>query len=303
MESRRGSGLTHHDGSMLAKHAGELRLLTRSAAGILGARHLASLWKGVDIVGDIVILKLPDELEAEGGRIAERLLGLAPYLKVVLKQVGPVESRYRTRKLEWVAGENRTETVHREFGCQYRVDLKTMYFSPRLGYERRRVASLVSPGECVLNFFAGVGCFSIMIARHARASKIYSLDLNPAAVRYHALNNVLNEVRDRIDLICGDATRIASTSLAGCANRVLLPLPDLALDSLAIAKGTLVNGHGVVHCYVFVESDSRPEAGNDALRKSTMALERIQAIREKTRTRVVRNVGPRRYQVCLDICV
>jgi len=283
--------------------ASELRLLSKSARDVLDAGQLARLWKGVDIVGDIAILKLPDELQDESYRIAESLLGVAPHLKVVLRQVGPVESQFRTRKLEWLAGEHRTETVHKEFGCQYRVNLSAAYFSPRLSYERKRIADLVSPGECVMNFFAGVGSFSIMIARHARPSRIYSLDLNPVAVRYHALNNVLNGVREMIDVICGDANRIVSSSLAGRADRVLLPLPDLALDSLATAKSALKNGHGVVHCYAFVESHHRSEAGDKGLQEHSPMLERIEAMREKTEVRVVRSVGPCRYQVCLDICV
>ena len=206
--------------------------MTRSARGILDDRQLVRLWKGVDIVGDIAILKLPNELQVENVRIAERLLRVAPHLRVVLRQVAPVESQFRVRKLEWLAGEDRTETVHKEFGCEYRVDVGAMYFSPRLGYERKRIADLVSPGECVVNFFAGVGCFSIMIARHARPSRIYSLDLNPIAVRYHAMNNVLNGVREMIDVIYGDANRIVSGSLTGRADRVLLPLPDLAFPLL-----------------------------------------------------------------------
>lgn len=283
--------------------APELRLLSKSARDVLDAGRLARLQKGVDIVGDIAILKLSDELQDESYRIAESLLGVAPHLKVVLRQVGPVESQFRTRKLEWLAGEHRTETVHEEFGCQYRVDLSAAYFSPRLSYERKRIADLVSPGECAVNFFAGVGSFSIMIARHARPSRIYSLDLNPLAVRYHVLNNVLNGVREMIDVICGDANRIVSSSLTGCADRVLLPLPDLALDSLATAKSALKNGQGVVHCYAFVESYHRSEAGDKALQELSPMLERIEAMREKTKVRVVRSVGPCRCQVCLDICV
>jgi len=280
-----------------------LRLLTRSARDILDARQLAILRRGFDIVGDIGILKLPDELQSEGHYIAENLLGLVPHLKVILKQVGPVESQFRTRKLEWLAGEKRTVTVHREFGCQYAVDVARVYFSPRLGYERKRIADLVSPGECVVNFFAGVGSFSVMIAKHARPSRIYSLDLNPVAVRYHAKNNVLNKVRETVDLICGDANKIASASLLDCADRVLLPLPGLALDSLATAMRTLKRGHGVIHCYDFVESDGRNEARERAVRKLMMVPESASFLQEETQVRVVRSVGPRRYQVCLDISV
>ncbi len=200
-----------------------LRLLERSSVGILSSQELEQLWKGIDIVGDIAILKVPPELEDKAAAIAENLLRTAPNVRVVLRQAGPVESKFRTRRLEWLAGEIRTETTHREFGCVYRVDLAKAYFSPRLGYERKRVADLVSDGECVVNFFAGVGSFSIMIARHARPSRIYSLDLNSAAVHYHRVNNALNRVREPIELICGEARSIVSACLVGRCDRVLLP--------------------------------------------------------------------------------
>jgi len=278
-----------------------LRLLAKSAIEHLDTTQLARLTKGIDVVGDIAILKLPDEFQDEKHRIADSLLHLAPYLRVVLRQTGRVESQFRTRKLEWLAGEHRTETVHREFGCQYKVNVETAYFSPRLSHERKRIADLVTMGECVVNFFAGVGSFSIMIAKQSHPSRIYSLDINPSAIRYHAINNVLNGVREAIDLICGDANRIVSTSLVERADRVLLPLPELALESLPTAKSALKNERGMVHCYVFVDSDRRSEAGKQALSKLKPILQRVGATEDNTEGHVVRSVGPCRYQVCLDV--
>jgi tRNA (guanine37-N1)-methyltransferase len=276
-------------------------MLLKSAQEYLNAQQLSRLPKGIDIVGDIAILRLPDEFQADKHRIAESLLDLAPYLKVVLRQIGPVESQFRTRKLEWLAGEGRTETLHREFGCRYRVDLETVYFSPRLSNERKRIADLVRPGECVVNFFSGVGSFSIIIAKHAFPSRIYSLDLNQDAVRYHLMNNLLNGVQSRIDVIRGDSNRVVSASLVGCADRVLLPLPELALESLSTARSALKNGLGVVHCHVFVDSDHRSQAGQEAQSRSSPALGRVGITPENVQAHVVRSVGPCRYQVCLDI--
>ena len=278
-----------------------MRLLAKSAIGHLDAQQLTRLTKGVDIVGDIAILKIPDELQGKKHLIAESLLDFAPNLRVVLEQITPVSSQFRTRKLKWLAGEDRTETVHSEFGCHYRVNLETTYFSPRLGRERKRITDLVSSGECVVNFFAGVGSFSIMIARHSYPSRIFSLDINSAAVRYHAINNVLNGVQDAIDLICGDANRIVAASLVGCADRVLLPLPELALGSLPTAKSALRNERGTVHCYVFVNSNRKSEAGKQALSEIRSVLGQLGVTAEHVEAHVVRSVGPRRYQVCLDI--
>ena len=278
-----------------------MRLLSKSAIGHLDAQELARLTKGVDIIGDIAILKIPDEIQGKKHLIAESLLDLAPNLRVVLEQFTPVGSQFRTRKLKWLAGEDRTETVHSEFGCHYRVNLESTYFSPRLGRERKRIADLVSSGECVVNFFAGVGSFSIMIARYSHPSRIFSLDINSAAVRYHAINNALNGVQDAIDLICGDANRIVAASLVGGADRVLLPLPELALGSLPTAKSALRNERGTVHCYVFVNSNRRSEAGKQALSELRSVLGQLGVTAERVEAHVVRSVGPRRYQVCLDI--
>lgn len=280
---------------------GRQRLLEKSARGILDAGRLSRLYKGIDIIGDIAIVKLPHECENEKFWIAENLLHAAPYLKVILRQVGPVEQQLRIRRLEWLAGEKRTETVHREFGCEYKLDVESVYFSPRLGGERKRVADLVLDGESVVNFFAGVGSFSIMIARHANPCRIYSLDVNATAARYHIVNNALNRVGETIDVICGDAIRVVATSLVGRADRVLLPLPELALSSLDTAKNALKNGHGAIHCYMFVDARAKDEASTRALTEFRQLAENVGVGTRNAQAHVVRSVGPCRYQVCLDI--
>ena len=85
-------------------------------------------------------------------------------IKTVLRQASPVSGDFRLRKLEWIAGERKTETVHKEYGCILKVDLGKCYFSPRLSYERNRIAHQVQPGEVMVNMFAGVGSYSIVIA-------------------------------------------------------------------------------------------------------------------------------------------
>ena len=277
------------------------RLLPKAAEGLLHEREIDRLCKGIDIIGDIGIVKLSQELESRKHEIARRLLVAAPYLRVVLRQTGPVRSRLRTRELEWLAGEKRTETTHREYGCTYKIDLQAVYFSPRLSSERKRIADQVRPGECVLNFFAGAGPFSIMIAKHARPSRVYSLDLNPAAVHYHALNNRLNRVGETIDIICGEANSVVQSSLQGQANRVLLPLPELAMNSLETAKSALQAEHGCIHCYLFASSGRRKGAGPIAMKELDQDLDRLGLVQRDAQVHVVRSVSPCRYQVCIDI--
>jgi tRNA (guanine37-N1)-methyltransferase len=102
-----------------------------------------------------------------------------------------------------IGGENRMSTVHRESGCVFHVDLDKCYFSPRLGYERAWIASLVKPYETVVNMFAGVGCFSIIIAKRVESTRVFSIDLNPSAVTLMQENIRLNKVYGRVIPLLG----------------------------------------------------------------------------------------------------
>ncbi|MHC1579850.1 MAG: class I SAM-dependent methyltransferase family protein, partial [Candidatus Alkanophagales archaeon] len=120
-----------------------------------------------EIVGDIaVITALPDG-DGDGGgaevaeRVAEAILKVHRNVRVVVRRASAVGGVYRTRRFEIIAGERRTETVHKENGFKFLVDLEKAYFNPRLGYERARVAALVREGETVVDMFAGVGTFAI----------------------------------------------------------------------------------------------------------------------------------------------
>ena len=58
-----------------------------------------------------------------------------------------VKGEFRVRDLEVVAGDDRLETIHQEYGIRLLVDPSRVYFNPRLAGERHRVASLVREGR------------------------------------------------------------------------------------------------------------------------------------------------------------
>lgn len=118
--------------------------------------ELKSLCRSYDVVGDIAVIRVPELLGRRAQDIAEAVMTINKHVKTVLRQVSPVSTDYRLRGLCWVAGEKRTETVHREHGCLFKVDLARCYFSPRLLYERRRIARQVAQGEVVVNMFSGL---------------------------------------------------------------------------------------------------------------------------------------------------
>ncbi len=254
-----------------------------------------------DIVGDIAIIRLPESLVHRSGIVARAIKRIDKHAKTVLRQVSPISGDFRLRELEFVAGERKTETVHKEFGCLFKVDLKQSYFSPRLSYERMRIARQVEPFESVVNMFAGVGCFSIIIAKHSKARKVYSIDINPAAMHYQKENVRLNKVEGTIEPISGDAKEIIEERLEGVADRVLMPLPEKAYEYLEYAKLALKPQGGSIHYYGFEHADKGEDPIERMKEKVSQKLSHISPRFAITFSRIVRTTGPRWYQIVVDI--
>ncbi|MHC1589696.1 MAG: class I SAM-dependent methyltransferase [Candidatus Hecatellaceae archaeon] len=265
---------------------------------LLSEGEAAEFRSSLEIIGDLAVVRLPPRLEPLGGRLAEAIMQVHSNVKAVFSQASPVEGEFRLRRLRHLAGENRTETVHREHGYLFKTDIAQTYFSPRLQYERVRVARLVQPGETVVNMFAGVGCFSIVIARKAKPAKVYSVDLNPQAYRYMRENILLNRLVGVVKPILGDAKTVVE-KLKGQADRVLMPLPAKAREYLPYALQALKPRGGWIHYYDFVQADDRREALTEAFR---LIPESLEGFRLKAAFgRIVRSVGPRWYQTVLDV--
>ncbi len=281
---------------------GRRPLLRRIAEEVLGEEAASRLWKRVDLVGDIAIIKAPPGFDSEALKvIGEELVKRLPYVKSVWLAAGPVEGEYRVRsRLVHLAGEKRTWTIYKEHNCRFKVDIASVFVTPRLNYEHIRVARLVSPGEVVVNMFAGAGLFSIIIACKSNPRKVYSIDINPTAYELMVENISLNRVEDIVEPILGDAATVIRERLVRTADRVLMPLPELALEYLPYAIMAL-RGAGWIHVYLHVHTAK----GEDPLEKAaTLVSERLGELGISsfsiTGVRRVRPVGPRTLQVVVD---
>jgi tRNA (guanine37-N1)-methyltransferase len=267
------------------------------------ANASVSVYNSFDIVGDIAITKLPDSSPANAKATAEAITKVHRNVKAVFAQTTPVAGDFRLRGLTHIAGENRTRTVHRESGCVFAVDVETCYFSPRLSHERLRIAQLVQPGETLVNMFAGVGCFSIVIAKHSQAAKVFSVDVNPVAVQFMHENVRLNRVYGRVVPLLGDAKEIIHNQLQRCADRVLMPLPEKAFEYLPVAVSALKPAGGWIHLHVFEHATKTEEPAETVRRKTREALGTEGFEFEIPFVRVVRNTGPNWWQLVADVHV
>lgn len=250
---------------------------------------------GVDVVGDIAILKLPGLMAAEKRRFAETLMREVRSVKCVYEQKGGIEGEYRLRTLKHLGGEKRTLTLHKENGCIFKVDVARCYFSSRLSTERLLLAEEVRRKERVLNMFAGVGPFSIEIAKRSGA-RVTSCEINRYACELHLENNRLNKVVDRVAVVNEDASRLPDTGDGEKFDRILMPHPSQANRFLPTAL-SLVKGPGVIHYYRHVLGRDEQEATAALLRE----LDDMLPAKARVRTRRVRYVGPRWIEMAADI--
>jgi tRNA G37 N-methylase Trm5 len=179
--------------------------LKEMLAGKLTEKELSLLPGAFDIIGDIAVFSsFPEELRKKEKIIGQTMLDSFPNLKVIAKKVKDYSGVYRTPKLEIIAGEKRKETIHRENGASFKLDIEKVYFSPRLGEERKRVALLVKPGEEILTMFSGCAPYPVVIAKYSRPKIIYAIEKNPAAHHYAEENIRINHLSN-ITAIHGDA--------------------------------------------------------------------------------------------------
>jgi tRNA (guanine37-N1)-methyltransferase len=158
-----------------------------------------------------------------------------------------VQGVTRTRDLEFLAGVDNLETIHKEYGIRFKLNPSTVYFSPRLATERSRIVDEVNENETIIDFFAGIGSFPISIA-HVKNAKIYSVDINPEAYKYVNENIKLNKLIGEVIPIQGDIRKVIND--LPLADRILMNLPGTAKDFLDIAVNHLKVG-GVLNYYEF----------------------------------------------------
>ena len=270
-------------------------MLKKTLEHILTSKESDELISAFDQVGSIIIVRIPDSLLSKKKLIGETLLEQVKSAESVFYQSSSVEGEFRTRDLEILAGDDKTETEYRESGCRFVVDVKKVFFSPRLSSERIRIAELVNDGEVVINMFGGIGMFSIIAAKKKKCT-VYNIDINPDATKLCEKNIVLNKLVGNVVTIGGDAIKVIKNQLENKSDRTLMLLPEKSDEFLNSAILT-TKSNGVIHYYSHIHADKK----SDAAKLSELHLmEQIPIKSTILRSKIVRPVGPRFYQTVVD---
>ncbi|MGA9141644.1 MAG: class I SAM-dependent methyltransferase family protein [Methanocella sp.] len=176
----------------------------------------AALPRGWQVIGEVVLIHVPDVLQPRRGQIGQALLSMYPRCKTVV-ETKRIAGEYRQPIVEVIAGDG-TETIHKENYVLFKLDVAKIMFSQGNFYERRRM-STVGSGEHVVDMFAGIGYFTLPMAVHSKPLRIDAIELNPVSYGYLQENIRLNHVEDIVNPVLGDCREKAPV---GVADRVIM---------------------------------------------------------------------------------
>jgi tRNA (guanine37-N1)-methyltransferase len=268
----------------------------RSYKGLLKLpkQYMDELPTSYDTVGAIILIKLPKVLFRYNKQIGNALLKSHKNIKTVCL-IKPVSGELRLRDISIIAGKNQTLTTHTEYGLFFDVDVAATYFSPRLASERKRVASLVRPGETIVDLFAGVAPFSIMIARNAQPKRVFAIDKNKEAVALAQKNVKQNHVLETVEVIHADARDVKKV-ISDKADRIIMNLPFSAHRFFSTALSIATNVC-IVHYYDIIQEED--------INGRIAALKKIAAKQHYRLSDVVvhkiKSYAPREFYIGLDI--
>ena len=245
-----------------------------------------SITGSYDRIGEIAVIKIRDTDRAK--KLADSLIHSGSGIRSVWLDTG-ISGDYRVRSLKHLAGDKITESLYTENGVRMLVDIKKVYFSPRLATERLRILSRIKDGDIIIDMFSGIGPFSLLIAKNKNV-EIYSIDINPDAISYLLKNIDLNRLKGKIMPVCGDSGIVIKELPP--ADHIIMNLPHGALIYLESAKQSLRPG-GSIQFY-FIGDPEDIEATMERIRDAGF---------EVTDKRIVHGYSPSESMIYLSLKV
>jgi tRNA (guanine37-N1)-methyltransferase len=257
------------------------------------------LYSGFDVIGNIAIIKPRSKLSATDARmIATDVMRKNKHITSVFKKVGRTEGEERVPKVVWVAGKKSSATLHKENGCVFYIDIKKVFFTPRLSSERLRISKSTKRNESVLDMFCGVGPYAIELAKTAK--EIYAIDINHSAIEELKRNIYLNKVGN-VHVFEGDSKKI-SWKLKKKFDRIIMNFPVGTYDFLPAAIKA-AKKECIIHMYSFIdEKEGYDNSVSSSIKKIREIIDGAATVRRITAKRAG-EVAPYMVRECFDIYV
>ncbi len=216
-----------------------------------GAQVARLLPRGYQRLGDLLVVRLPEALAPHAREVAEAYREEFR-VRNVLASDGGEEGEFRHPRLRPLLPGESTETLHREAGLLWELDVAQVMFSKGNRHERERMAWRVRPGERVCDLFAGIGYFTLPMALRGTHSTFWAVEKNPVAFDYLQRNLLRNGLSPRVRALLGDNREVELPRAS--FDRVVMGYLPSSLPFLPRAVGLLDPDGGWVHAHLLVGS-------------------------------------------------
>jgi tRNA (guanine37-N1)-methyltransferase len=287
-------------------------LLRDAVKSFVPADLLPLVPRSFDAIGDIAILELNRNeqtlLEPFIIQIAQTLLDSHHEFRAVFGKAGDVDGVFRVRSLRHLAGDPTPITIHRENNCAFRVNIQETFFTPRLVFERKRLAEYpqIWPQDSIIwDMFCGVGPYTIQIAKKSPSSPIIATDINEIAIKLLHENLQLNKIPSKIDCYVQDLGSVQNNphfhQYFGKVGRFLMNLPERNLEFLPQIPPFIHPKGALLHIYQF-NAKYRPI--DEAIERFTASVtSQMFKIRQILSGRIVKPFSPSKDTTVLDILI
>ncbi|MBP3385403.1 MAG: class I SAM-dependent methyltransferase family protein [Candidatus Methanomethylophilaceae archaeon] len=194
-----------------------------------------------EFVGDIVIVKMDPRCRPYSdiiGRTYAEVLDA----KTVCADVRGVSGEFRQPSMELIHGTD-TESVRLENGIRYGFDVTKVMFASGNTDERMRMRQLDCTGETVVDMFAGIGYFTLPLAKFSGARRVFACEKNPESYQFLVRNVRDNMLEDVVIPILGDNRHLRGR---GFADRILMGYVQTTSEFVPTALRMLRPG-GIIH--------------------------------------------------------
>jgi len=204
----------------------------------------------------------------------------------IYEDMGISKSIVRTPEYRLIYGHGGIIT-HRENGVLFSFNPALTMFSPGNINVRVDISKIDIYDKVVFDMFAGIGYFSLPIAKYGHLRRLYASEINPVSYSFLEMNIRKNRVQEKISPFLGDC-RLAFPGVK--ADLIIMghfDSPNYIASALVHSHaGTLINFH--------VLSDGRVDTIQNSLQSKAKNLD---ALIDPLDVKVVKSYGPKIYHL------
>ncbi|MEM0155577.1 MAG: methyltransferase [Thermoplasmataceae archaeon] len=239
--------------------------------------------------GDSIALRLNGNMDSQyaiAGAYA-KVLGV----KTVYRIDGGIRGEIREPTMKLIYGPG-GEVQHTENGIKYEFDPSRVMFSPGNVNERVSMKNFPSRKQRVLDMFAGIGYFSLPVAKYTDPELVQCCEINPISARFLRGNSEINNVSEKIKISVGDVRLLKSNIRYG-----LIIMGNFESASF-IAKALSMAGDRCTIILHHLVSTDRLITFRREMNRRFLSFSYVPSIID---SHIVKSVGPNYYHVSTTI--